>query len=93
MTILEELFYGNIGFDGKRYPKDSSFMESVSLREHSREKLTALLNEEGKEFFERYRDAQGEVEEIVRYDTFADALKFGVLLMAEVFAGSGEVTG
>lgn len=38
-------------------------------------------------------DAQGEMEEITRYGTFTYALKFGILLMIEIFMGKGEITG
>jgi hypothetical protein len=68
-------------------------VESAKLEQINREKLIALLSEEGKEIFEKFCDAKNEVEDITRYNTFRYALKFGILLMTEVFSGMDEVTG
>jgi hypothetical protein len=43
--------------------------------------------------FDAYCDAQGEIEGIARHDTFTYALSFGILLMAEVFMGAGDIIG
>ncbi|HMM05288.1 MAG TPA: hypothetical protein PKD52_01235 [Clostridiales bacterium] len=53
----------------------------------------AMLDDSGKEVFEKYCDAQGDIENITRYDTFTYALKFGVLLMTELFMNSSDVVG
>ena len=92
-SVMEELYCGNIRPASRFYGKDSLFVETAKARNTTLEKLLALINEEEKELFEAYRDAQGDIEGITRYDTFSYALKFGILLMAEVFAGMGEITG
>ena len=92
-SVMEELYCGNIQADSRFYGKDSLFVETAKARNTTLEKLLALLNEEEKELFEEYRDAQSDIEGIARYDTFSYALKFGILLMAEVFIGRSEVTG
>jgi len=51
------------------------------------------LDDSGKEVFETYCEAESEIEEISRYRVYTYALKFGILLMAEVFVTSGEITG
>lgn len=51
------------------------------------------LDDSGKEVFEKYRNAQEEMESIIRYDTFTYALKFGILLMTDVFLNSDEIVG
>lgn len=86
-SIIEELYYGNIRPNSKRYGKDSPFMEAVQLRERNKTRLLELLNETEKEIFEKYCDAHGDIEDITRYDTFSYALKFGILLMVEIFTG------
>lgn len=88
--ILEELYMGNIGFDAGHYPQDSPFVKAARRKHDSLEKLMASLNDSEKELFEQYTDAQGDIEGITRYDTYAAALKFGILLMAEIFMGMGE---
>ena len=83
--ILEELYMGNVGFDSGYYSQTSPFVKAAQRKMDNLEKLTATLNDSQKELFENYCDAQGDIEGITRYDTFAAALKFGVLIMVEVF--------
>ena len=92
-SVLEGLYYGNIRPDTKRYGQDSPFVEAARLKSKNLEKLMAMLNDSEKELFEKYCDAQGEIEDITHYDTFNYALKFGVLLMVEIFMGRGDITG
>jgi len=92
-SVLEELYYGNIRPDSRMYAKDSPFVQAARLKSRNLDKLMASLNDSEKELFEKYCDAQGEIEGITRYDTFSYALKFGILLMVEVFMGKSEVVG
>lgn len=92
-NILEELYYGNIRLGFKLYGKDSHFMEAARLQNQNLEKLREKLDDSEKELFEKYCDAQGETEDITRYDLFVRALRFGILLMAEAFMGGGESAG
>jgi len=92
-SILEELYLGNIRPDSRMYGQDSLFVQAARLKHDNLEKLMAALNDSEKELFEKYCDAQGEIEGITRYDTYTYALKFGILLMAEVFMGKSEITG
>lgn len=85
-SVLEELYMGNIGFDVRHYDQDSPFVKAARRKRDSMEKLMASLNETEKAIFEEYTDAESDIEGITRYDTFTDALKFGVLLMAEIFS-------
>lgn len=91
-SIIEELYYGNINPNERHYTSESPFMQAVQLRKINLDKLMGTLNEQEKELFEKYCGAHDEIEDITRYDTFTYALKFGVLLMAEVFAGMNEVS-
>jgi len=92
-SVMEELYYGNIRPTERNYRKNSPFVRAAKLTSDIYEKLMVLLNEEQKELFEKYCDAQEELESITRYDTFSYALKFGILLIAETFVGMREVTG
>lgn len=87
-SILEELYMGNIGFDSGYYPQNSPFVKAAKRKLDSMEKLNAMLDDTGKELFDTYCEAQGDIECITRYDTYTDALKFGILLMVEVFTGT-----
>ena len=46
----------------------------------------ARLGKSEKELFEQYCNARGDIEGITRYDTYAESLKFGILLMIALFA-------
>jgi hypothetical protein len=92
-SIIEELFNSNIRPDARIYGKDSPFVQAARVKSESLEKLTAALDDSEKELFDAYCDAQGEIEDISRYDTFTYALRFGILLMAEVFMGAGDIIG
>lgn len=84
-SILEELYMGNIGFDAGYYGQNSPFVRVARRKHDSLEKLMATLNDTEKELFEQYCEAEGDIEGITRYDTFTGALKFGILLMVEIF--------
>lgn len=86
-SVLEELYVGNVGFDSGYYPQNSPFAQAARRKLESFDKLLASLNDTEKELFEQYCDAQGDIEGITRYRTYLDALKFGILLMVEVYTG------
>jgi len=92
-SVLEELYRGNIRPDSQVYSQDSPFVQAAKLKDRNLTKLMDRLDDSGKDLFEKYCDAQGEIEGITRYGTFTYALKFGVLLMAEIFMNGGEVIG
>lgn len=68
-SILEELYMGNIGFDGGYYSQNSAFVSAARKKLNSMEKLNTLLDDSGKELFEQYCGAQEDMEGITRYST------------------------
>lgn len=91
ITMLEELYDGNIRPDVKFYSEDSPFVELARLREKNRENLLEHLSEKEKETFEKFNAAQSEMDDIVRYQKFSYGFRLGVLLMTEVFTGEDEL--
>ena len=89
-SILEQLYIGNIGFDSARYPQGSPFTQAAQRKLENMEKLKATLNDSQKALFENYCEAQGDIEGIVRYDTFIATLKFGVMFMTEILTDNGK---
>lgn len=92
-SVLETLYHGNIRPDEKCYAPDSPYMQAVCLERINLDKLMATLNEDEKELFGKYCDAHDELENITHYDIYTYALKFGMLLTAEVFMGRDEICG
>jgi len=88
-NILEELYKGNIIFEGFDYDKDSPFVKAAQKKADSMMELTATLDDSQKELLNGYIEAQGDIESITRYDTYIASLKFGILLMVEVFVKGG----
>ncbi len=91
MKILEELYYGNIRADGKVYDQNSPYVQLVQLRENNRKELLLTLNENEKVIFQKFNDAQAEIDGITQYQKFTYGLRFGVMLMSETFNNCGEV--
>ena len=83
-SILEELYIGNIGFDSGQYEPDSRFVQLAKTKLECMEKLSAALGGQEKECFDQYCNAREEMEEITRYNLYTKALRFGLLLMAEL---------
>jgi len=92
-SILEAMYYGSVRPNSRTYSEDSLFAELEQLKKRNYDDLTATLNDSEKETFEKYCDAQEELESITRFDLFTYALKFGILLMSKIFVGRREVCG
>ena len=91
-NVFDALYSGDIKFDSRFYEPGSPFSQAAKLKCQNLDALMELLDDHEKEMFENYCEAQSDIEDITRYDTFSRALKFGVLFMAEVFMGREEVT-
>ena len=85
-TLLRELYLGNIGFDIRRHAPDTPFDKAAQKKIDNLEKLTETLDDAQKELLENYCDAQYDMEGMARYNTFTEALRFGVLFMVEILA-------
>lgn len=66
-NVLEKLYYGNIRTDSRMYGHHSPFVQAAKLKSRHLDKLREILEDSGKEVFEKYCDAQGEIEGITRY--------------------------
>jgi len=88
-NVIKELYHGNLGFDSWNYGKDSPFVKAAQKKANNMEALMKAFDDSQKELFEGYIDAQGDIEAITRYDTFVEALKFGILLMIAVYTNDG----
>lgn len=91
-SLLEELYDGNIHFSDRGHTRDARFAETEYLIKINHEKLVETLTEPQKERFEKYCDARDEMEALERFSTFSQSLRFGVLLMAEVYLRKNEWT-
>ena len=89
-SLFGELYYGNLYFEPREYQKDSPLGKAIRQKIDNSKKLMKMMDERHKEQFEKFCDTAIEVESIKHYDIFKEALKFGILLMVEVFRDKQE---
>ena len=86
MSIVRELFLGNLSPDNIfQNTKTPEHVKAARLRDGLGEKLEKTLSEEEKELLEKYRSAQDDVSFLDYIAYFTSGLRFGVLLMSEVY--------
>ena len=91
MTILEDLYYGNIS-PHERYIKRGSRVEQlVKLICKNEESLTATLTEQQKETFEKFKDCTSELSCITEREAFSSGFILVTRIMVEVMQGLEEV--
>ena len=90
-SILEEFAYGNVSPENQYVKRGSRYdgaMKSVSVNE---EKLFRMLEGEEKIIFQKYVDAQGEVNQLTAVKNIVYGYKLGLLMTAEAFLTSGDL--
>ena len=84
-SILEEFAYGNISLQPQSFNPNSELGEAMRFATINEEKLRNKLNEEEKEIFQKYQDAQDEVQQLTAVKNLTHGYRLGVLLTAETF--------
>ena len=90
MTILEDLFYGNINPNDKCFDKKSEYAKLLKIVIDNEEMLTVFLeklpNAEGEQkALSQMVKAQNESSEFMYYEHFAEGFRLGASIMLEVF--------
>ena len=78
MTVLDDLWYGNIEPSEQFLSGNSHFKELVSVMASNREKLSENLTAEQNKWLEKYDDTINEMHSLAE----AEAFKFGFKLAA-----------
>lgn len=91
MSIIEELYLENIRPSSRMYPADSTVAKAMESKNRYYDELKEKMDDAGKELFEKYCNAQADIDEAVQYDMFVYALRFGVLLMMEILMGLDDI--
>ena len=91
-SILEEFAYGNVSLPPCSLPQTPAYKEAARLAAVNEENLLARLNEEEKDIFEKFLDAQGEAHHFTEIEHLIRGYKLGVLMTAEVFVTGGDLT-
>ena len=83
MTVLEELWYGNIDPHEAILQDDKQFKNLLSLMGKNRDKLSDTLTEQQKETLEKYDTAVNEMHSLTEQSAFQYGFSLGVRLMTE----------
>lgn len=90
-SILEEFAYGNISPEIRFFKRDSAYGQTMDAVVGSEKKLLARLEENEKELFEKYVDAQGELNRLTAVDNLIHGYKLCFLMTAEAFITSDDL--
>ena len=83
MTVLEDLWYGNIDPHETVLNDDRRFKNLLALMGRNRDKLSATLTEQQKETLAKYDDSVNELHSIAELSAFRYGFSLGVRLMTE----------
>ena len=90
-SILEEFAYGNIPPKGQSFTPDSMYGQAVRSVSANEEKLLNKLVGEEKVTFQKYVDAQRELNELTAIRNLTCGYKLGLLMTAESFITGGQL--
>lgn len=91
MSILEEFAYGNISPQDRFFKHDSEYAQAMRALCANEEKLLLGLNGEEKLLFEKYVDAQAEVNRLIAVGNLIYGYKLGLTMTAEAFVGMDDL--
>jgi len=84
MTMLENLYYGNIAPHEKYIKRGSKLDKTISSICSEEERLTSTLTEQQKEVFDRFKQCQDALNSITELTAFSDGFILAARLMIEV---------
>ena len=92
MSMIEELFYGNICPCEKSLTRGSEYSHLLDLAVKNEEKLSELLSPQQKEMFEKVKECMTDMNNLLEKEAFIDGFRLGMKLMAEsVYDKSGDI--
>ena len=86
-SILEEFAYGNISPEIQFGRQNPEYEQAVRILSVNEERLLTELNEKEKILFQKYIDAQGELNRLTAVGNLIHGYKLGLTMTAEAFTG------
>lgn len=83
MTLLENLWYGNIDPQEVFLEQDRYYKKLLSLLNRNRDELSSTLTDSQKEVLDKYNDVSNEMHAISEQSAFRYGFCLGVRLMME----------
>ena len=84
MSVLEELWYGNLEPSEFFFSSSREYKELLHLVSRNEEKLLSTMTKEQKELFSRYSDCVREFQSLTELLLFESSFKLGARMMAEM---------
>ncbi len=92
MSIIEELYYGNISPAERDFVKNSKYDKAIRLLCSNEDLLRSSLKEEDLEHFTMFSEAEGIITDITGAECFKSGFRIGIKLMCDVFFGESNDT-
>jgi hypothetical protein len=83
MTLLEDLWYGNIDPHEAILTGSKRYKHLLSLMARNRDELNETLTEKQSETLEKYDEAVNEMHSLAEVEAFSHGFRLGVRLMIE----------
>jgi hypothetical protein len=90
-SILEEFAYGNVSPEPRFFKHGSRYDDEMRALVSNEDKLNARLVGEDKEAFEKFAEAQLEINRLTAMENFIYGFKLGLLMTAEAFVTSDDL--
>ena len=90
-SILEEFAYGNVSPVAQFFKKDSEYGKAMKLVSRNEQKLLDRLGAEDKDIFQKYIDAQMEINRLTTVKNLIYGYKLGLIMTAEAFFGMDDL--
>lgn len=88
--ILDAFADDELSVNPSIYNGNAKYRQAVDKMYKTAEALEAKLNDEEKELFEQFRDAQGDESHLYQVDVFSRGFRIAVLMLFEVFAAGKD---
>ena len=83
MTVLEDLWYGNVNPHEAILTDSKRYKHLLSLMGRNRDELSETLNDKQQETLEKYDEAMNESHSLAEVEAFSYGFRLGVRLMIE----------
>ena len=91
MSMIEELYFSDIRPTAIIYTQGSPVPRMVREKGAHLDKLMESMGRDEKKLCEKYCSVQADGGGAIQYDQFVYALRSGILLMMEIFAGEDDL--
>lgn len=86
MTLLEDLWYGNLNPHEAILTENKRYKHLLSLMGRNRDELAETLTDKQLETLEKYDEATDEIHSLAEVEAFVYGFRLGVSIMIEVVA-------